>query len=98
MKTLRKLKDKCLTLKPEKSQGIVLVNSDDYSNSRKCLFNDTSKFQIFDHDPPIRNPTVESYSNTLCKRYEITPEDKNAMRPKFAQVGREHELSKIHKN
>ena len=44
IKTLRKLKDKCLTLKPDKGQGIILINRDDYNNSLKNLFNDTSKF------------------------------------------------------
>ena len=53
IKTLRKIKDKCLIRKPDKGQGIVLVNRDDYNDSLENLFNDTSKFQLLDHDPYI---------------------------------------------
>ena len=52
IKTLRKLKDRCLTLKPDKGQGI-LIDRDNYNNSQENLFNDTSKFQIHDHDPTM---------------------------------------------
>ena len=98
IKTLRKLKDKCLILKPDKGQGIVLINRDDYNNSLENLFNDTSKFQLLDHDPTIRNlSTVQSYLNTLYNYQEISLEDKNAMRPKFGQVGRAHGLPKTQK-
>ena len=98
-KTLRKLKDKCLILKPNKGEGIVLVNRDDCNNSLENLFNDTSKIQLLDDDPTIRNlSTAQSYLNTLYNRQKITLEDKDAMRPKFAQVGRAHGLPKIHKS
>ena len=98
-KLLRKLKDKCLILKPNKGEGIVLVNRDDCNNSLENLFNDTSKIQLLDDDPTIRNlSTAQSYLNTLYNRQKITLEDKDAMRPKFAQVGRAHGLPKIHKS
>ena len=85
IKTLRKLKDRCLILKPDKGQGIALVNRNDYNNSLENLFNDTSKFQLLDVDRTIRNlSTVQSYLNTLYNRQEITLEDNNAMRPNFA--------------
>ena len=94
---LTKLKDKCLNLKSDKGQGIVLVNRDDYNNSLENLFNDTSKFQPLDYDPTMQNlSTVQSYR--LYDHQEITLEDTNAMRPKFAKVGQAHRLSKIHKN
>ena len=38
IKTLRKPKDKCLIPKPDKGQGIVLVNRDDCNNSLENLF------------------------------------------------------------
>ena len=99
IKTLRKLKDRCLVLKPDKGQGIALVNRNDYNNSLENLFNDTSKFQLLDVDRTIRNlSTVQSYLNTLYNRQEITLEDNNAMRPNFAQVGQAHGLRKIHTN
>ena len=83
-KTLRKLKDKCLILKPNKGEGIALVNRDDCNNSLENLFNDTSKIQLSDDDPTIRNlSTAQSYLNTLYNRQKITL-DKNDVRPKFA--------------
>ena len=99
-KSIKMLREnKCLILKPDKGQGIALINRDNYNNSLQNLFNHTSKFQLLDHDPTIPNlSTVQSYLNTLYKRQEIALEDKNAMRPKFAQVGLAHGLPKIHKN
>ena len=41
---------------------------------------------------------AQSYLNTLYNRQEKTIEDKNVIRPKFAQVVRAHELPKIHKS
>ena len=46
--TLQKLKDKCFILKPGQGQGIVLVNKDDYNNPLENIFDDTSKFQLYE--------------------------------------------------
>ena len=63
------------------------------------LFNETSKFTLICEDPTLRNvSTVQTYLNTLHKRNEITLEDKNLMRAKFAHIGRDHGLPKIHKD
>ena len=49
-------------MKPDKGQGIVLINRDGYNNSLENLFNDTSKFQLLDYDRTIPNlSTVQSY-------------------------------------
>ena len=62
------------------------------------LFSGTSRFQLLDNDPTLRDlPTVQSYLKTLYNRQQITFEGITAMRPKFAQVGRAHGLPKIHK-
>ena len=58
IKTLRKLKNKCLILKPDKGQGIVLINKDDYNNSMENLFNGTRIFELLNHDPTIRNISI----------------------------------------
>ena len=76
-----------------------MVNRDDYNDLLENLFNNTSKFQLLDHDATIRNlSTVQNYLNMLYNRHKITLEHKNAMRPKLAQVGRAHGLPKIQKN
>ena len=38
-------------LKPDKGNGIVLINHSDYITSIKSLFSDSSKFNKLDHDP-----------------------------------------------
>ena len=51
------------------------------------LFNDTSKFTWLQEDPALRNlSTVQTYLNTLNKRNKVTLENKNLMRPNFAQI------------
>ena len=97
-KVLQNIKQKCLVLKPNKGQGIVLIDKTDYCNSMEHLFNDTSKFTLIHEEPKFRNLlTVQTYTYTLQKRNEIT-KDKNLRRPKFAQIGRAHGLPKIHKD
>ena len=94
---LQNIKEKCLILKPDKGQRIALIDKTDYYNSMESLFNDTSQFTLLQEDSTLRNlPTVQTYLNTLHKRNEITLEDKNLMRPKFAQTRRAHSLPKIH--
>ena len=84
IKVLQNIKQKCLILKPDKGQGIVLTDKTDYYNFMERLFNDTSKFTLVHEDPTLRNlSTIQTYLNTLRKRNEIT-EDKNLMRPKLA--------------
>ena len=98
IKVLQNIKEKCLILKPDKGQGIVLIDKTHYYNSTESLFNDTSKFTLLQEDPTLRNlSTVQTYLNTLHKRNEINLEDKNLMRPKFAQIGCAHGSRKIHK-
>ena len=99
VKVSRNINEKCLILKPDKGQGILLINQNDYYNSMERLFNDTIKFMLLQEDRTLRNlSTVQTYLNTLQKRNEITLEDKNLMRPKFARIGRAHGLPKIHKD
>ena len=63
------------------------------------LFNDTSKFTLLQEDPTLCNlSAVQTFLNISQKRNEITLEDKNLMRSKFAQIGHAHGLPKIHKD
>ena len=98
LKILRELREKFMILKPDKGQGIVLVNHEDYIKSLQRIFDDTSKFKKIEKDPTItRLKTVQNYLKTLCQRGEITESEKKAMRPKFAQIARAHGLPKTHK-
>ena len=98
IKTLQNLRDRCMILKPDKGQGIVLINKMDYYQSLERLFGDRKKFQVLDHDPTLTNlVTIRNYIQTIYKRGEITETEMKEIRPKAAQVGRAHGLPKIHK-
>ena len=80
IKLLRNLRERCMILKPDKGQGIVLINKSDYLSSLERLFNDTTKFRICSDDPTLRNlSTLRRYLNTLADRGEITDEEKKLM-------------------
>ena len=98
IKTLQNLREKCMILKPDKGQGIVLINKTDYYSSLERLFCDKTKFQVLENDPTLTNhKTIQTYIQTLFKRGEITEKEKKEMIPKASQVGRAHGLPKIHK-
>ena len=87
-----------MVLKPDKGQGIVVVNKKYYYDSLDQLFIDPTKFEILNEDPTLSNlSTIQRYLNTLELRSEITKDENKQMRPKFAQTGRAHGLPKIHK-
>ena len=88
-----------MILKPDKGQGIVLINKTDYYSSLERLFCDKTKFQVLENDPTLTNhKTIQTYIQTLFKRGEIMEKEKKEMRPKASQVGRAHGLPKIHKS
>ena len=60
IKVLRNIKQKCLILKPDKGQGIVLIYKTDYYNSMEPLFNDTSKFTLIHEDPTCNLSPVQT--------------------------------------
>ena len=85
-------------MKPDKGNGVVLLNNKDYTTSVGNLFKDTRKFKSVESDPTITQmKTLQSYLNTLHKRNELTKEEYNAKRPKNGKLARAHNLPKIHK-
>ena len=55
IKTLQNLREKCMILKPDKGQGIVLINKTDYYSPLERLFCDKTKFQVLEKDPTLTN-------------------------------------------
>ena len=97
--TIRQLRNKCMILKPDKGQGVVLIDKIDYYNSMERIFNDKTKFKVVNNDPTFRTVAlVQNSLNTLVSRGELTENDKMEMRKKSARLGRAHGLSKIHKD
>ena len=71
-KLIRQLKEKFVILKPDKGQGVVLLNINDYKRSVNELFQDSSKFNRVNTDPTItRMSSLINYLRQLCNRSEI---------------------------
>ena len=87
-----------MVLKPDKGQGIVVVNKNDYDDSLDQLLHDLTKFEILNEDPTLRNLSrIQRYMNALELRGEITKRENKQMTLKFTEIGRAHGLPKIHK-
>ena len=98
IKIIRRLHEQLVILKPDKGQGIVLINRRDYIKSMESLFADKTKFKVVDHDPTItRIGTIQTYINTMFNRNEITDEERKIMRPRGGNRARARGLPKIHK-
>ena len=97
-KVLKQLRQDCVILKPDKGNGVVLINKTEYNLAMKKLFSDRSKFKLIQKDPTLtRLKTVQNYVNTMFKRNEISEEEKKQLRPMAVQLGRAHGLPKTHK-
>ena len=87
-----------MILKPDKDNGVVLMNKADYHDAMNQLFSDKTRFKIIKNDRTLtRLKTGQNYLNNLCKCNEITEAEKKQMRPMSAQLGSAHGLPEIHK-
>ena len=88
-----------LIMKPDKGNGIVLLNKEDYTNSMENLFTNETKFKQLDSDPAItRLSSLESYLRKLKNINEITETQFKVMRPQTACTAKAPGLPKIHKH
>ena len=98
IKLLKNLRKYVAILKPDKGNGIVLIDIKDYEHCVTTLFSDRTKFRKVEKDPtPSRLTSLQRYLKTLVTRKEIDDSDFKAMRPKNAKPARAHGLPKIHK-
>ena len=98
IKTIRDLKEKVVLLTPDKGNGVVIMNINDYKDSMHALFSDRSKFRILTDDPTnSRFSSLQQYLRSLKKRNEITEDAYKKMFPKNAKIGRAHGSAKVHK-
>ena len=95
---IKGLKEKVVLLSPDKGNGVVIMNIQDYKESMHHLFADRQKFQILAEDPTnTRFATIQDYVRKLRNRNEITEDEYKMMYPKNAKVGRAHGSAKVHK-
>ena len=99
LKIIRKLRETTAILKPDKGNGVVIVDIADYYDSLSPIFSDTKKFKKRNDDPTdTRLNTLQSYLCKLLNRGEITSEVHKEIRPENAKIARAHGLPKVHKN
>ena len=79
-KVLKQLRQDCVILKPDKGNGIVLINKTEYNLAMKRLFSDRSKYKVIQKDPTFTKlKTVQNYVNTMFKRNKISEEEKKQL-------------------
>ena len=90
---IKNLRKELVILKPDKGNGIVLLNVNDYYNGVDKLFQDKLKFkQILEDPTPSRLTSVQRYLKKLNKRGELTNDMYDKIRPKSAKLARAHGL------
>ena len=98
IRILKKLRESFAILKPDKGNGIVLINKTDYLSCMQSIFDDRRKFKevVTDNSTTLVR-SLQNYLCTLESRFEISSEEKSAMRSMSGVVARAHGLPKIHK-
>ena len=99
LETIRNLKERVVLLAPDKGNGVVILEKDDYKGSIEELFADRTKFRILEEDPTnSRLTTLQNFLKALKKRGEISEEELKVMYPDNAKVGRAYGMTKVHKS
>ena len=76
-KVLKQLQQDCVIFKPDKSNGIVLINKNEQYLAMKRLFSDRSKSKATKDDPTLtRLKAVQNYVNIMLKRKETLSKKK----------------------
>ena len=98
MKVIKQLRKDIAILKPDKGNGVVLLNNKNYTTSVGSLFKDTKTSRFLESDPTItRMKILQNYLSTLHEQNELTKEEYDTMRPKNGKLARAHGLPKIRK-
>ena len=98
IKIIKHLRKTLVIMKPDKGNGIVLLNKEDYTNSMENLLSKKTKFKQLDSDPTItRLSSLQSYLHKLENNNEITEAEFKAMRPQNARSTKATGFPKIHK-
>ena len=75
LKVIKNLRKDVAILKPDKGNGVVLINNIDYYQSLEHLFIDKKKFKQIEKDPTMAQlSTLQNYLRSLLKQGELTEE------------------------
>ena len=99
IKLLKSLQKTITVLKPDKSNGIVLMDTNDYIHTVENIFGDSNKFKLITDDPTITcMKSLQNYLRKIHNRGELSEGEFNLCRPKNAKPAKAHGLPKIHKS
>ena len=99
IKLLKSLQKTITVLKPDKGNGIVLMDKSDYIHAVGNIFGDSNKFKLITDDPTItRMKSLQNYLRKIRNRGELTKDEFNLCRPKNEKPAKVHGLPKIHKS
>ena len=87
-----------VVLKPDKGNGVVILNRSDYTESILNIINDTHKFKELYSDPTIiREGKLQRFLRDLKKNDKIDKEIYSTIYPSGSQPARIYGLPKMHK-
>ena len=82
IKLIKNLRKSVAILKPDKENGIVLIDIAIYQNSIDLLFADTNKFRMLKEDPTLsRLASIQNYLGVLLGRNEINQDETKKRKP-----------------
>ena len=97
LKNLRKIQDIVIT-KPDKGNGVVILNQKDYGSMMHELLCDGTKFNILVKDVTIsREAKLQRYLLQLKKKGFFTKAEYDKVYPSGSSVARAYGLPKMHK-
>ena len=102
--TLNDLKnDKSIVImKPNKGNGVVILNKDDYNKKMDAILSDTSKFQLLNEDPVKVTLQRENQVKSLLKKLKaansLNEKTYSELYPTGSRIGILYGLPKIHKS
>ena len=97
LKNLHKNKD-IIILKPDKGNGVVILNKIDYVKGIYDIINDKNKFKELNNDPTInREGKLQRFLRDLKKKGKIDKDAYNSIYPSGSQPALIYGLPKMHK-
>ena len=97
LRSLRKNRD-IVILKPDKGNGIVILDSTAYDNGLFSIINDSSKFKPISKDPTLtREGSLQRFLRDLNKQGKLENVLYDSIYPNGSQPARIYALPKMHK-
>ena len=98
LRSLRKNRD-IVILKPDKGNGIVILNRTTYDNGLFSKINDSSKFKPISKDPTLtREGRLQRFLRDLKKQGKLENVLYDSIHPNGSQPARIYGLPKMHKS